>query len=589
MQDDTEPVAALRLLLTILRRRLDEDLVGVRTLRAFEHRRPEVERLLADLDRHIERMQRAAVVTLVGSTGVGKSTLLNALAGTAIAIEGVDRPTTRQPVIYAPPDSDVSALVAEEITRPAGHDSEGGPVIIRHRGLGPGAGHILIDAPDLNSVDLQHRAAVMALAERSDVLVVVLHHQSVVEAASVSFIDAFAGRRRLLFLLNREDELTEPARAQLMAQIRDLAATRWAAPEAPILSLSARAAQTHPEAPSWTAFQRTLGELVSDSAITSVRRLNALGCATRLQAVFRAIGDDAAPDLDKLSDDAAAGLEGLHRRILSEVADRLAGRHADLTNRLCGEAALRWEGPGGWALRAGTASSLGVGLGAALLRRHPVIAAGAAVSSLAADRLQSEWRDVRLADGGGLAPTRTEFDAWYSEALASARLRASRLTGHANGFHLPNSEGLYAQTAECADDSWETLVTRDIPVAAERSLLRFFRVLLDLPVYALAAWVVYRVAVGFVAGTYVGVDFLINAALILLAYLVPVRIVVGRGLAWRARRLLAVVSQRLTDALAARADTNTRLVRAATSAVQAALTRLGTLADTWRGELIGKS
>jgi ABC-type transport system involved in cytochrome bd biosynthesis fused ATPase/permease subunit len=71
----------------------------VAALRAVSARRGELDRLLGDLDRQMGRVQRAAVITLVGATGAGKSTLLNALAGRRIAQEGIDRPTTRRPVI----------------------------------------------------------------------------------------------------------------------------------------------------------------------------------------------------------------------------------------------------------------------------------------------------------------------------------------------------------------------------------------------------------------------------------------------------------------------------------------------------------
>src|SRR5205085_11403944 len=40
------------------------------------------------------------VIMLMGGTGVGKSTFLNALAGAPIASASFTRPTTRDPVVY---------------------------------------------------------------------------------------------------------------------------------------------------------------------------------------------------------------------------------------------------------------------------------------------------------------------------------------------------------------------------------------------------------------------------------------------------------------------------------------------------------
>src|SRR5262245_2607701 len=110
----------LRSRLDTLRQRLHDEIAVVAGLRAVGQRRNELERLLGDLDRQIGRVQRAAVITLVGATGAGKSTLLNALAGRRIAQEGIDRPTTRQPVIYAPHDADVSELAEADVERPEG-------------------------------------------------------------------------------------------------------------------------------------------------------------------------------------------------------------------------------------------------------------------------------------------------------------------------------------------------------------------------------------------------------------------------------------------------------------------------------------
>jgi GTPase Era involved in 16S rRNA processing len=578
-----EGTRELRVRLARLRDELRADVESVADLRAVARRRVEIDDLLSDLERQLERLQRAAVITLVGATGAGKSTLLNALVGRRVAIEGVDRPTTRQPVIHAPRDADLSDLLGAAVARPLGHESEGGPVVAYDDSAGgPWSSQILVDAPDLNSIDEQHRATVQALADRSDVLLVVLHHQSIVEAASASFVDAFAGRRRLLFVLNRVDELTERSRDELLAQVRTIAAERWHAPSAPVIALSARAAQSQPNAPGWAELCRALRDLVKESAIAGSRRLNALGSAARVQELFRELREETESDLAELPDEVAAGFEKLERRSAEDVSARLTLRRADVAELLCAEEAKRWDGPGGWALRSGGLGSFGLGAGALLLRRSPLIAAGAASGALAAERVQKAWREDRMTESAAVVPGAGELEGWYSEALSPARVRAARLTGDPEKLALPSAAEVHARLGAAVEEAWATLLDRDLPAAAERSVLRFLRLLLDLPVYALAGWVVYRVATGFAAGQYAGIDFLVNALLLLIAYLYPLRLLVRRGLRLRARRLLAEVTARTGAVLSLQSESARRAVRDAVSERQEALGRLCALEDTWK-------
>jgi hypothetical protein len=96
---------------------------------------------------------------------------------------------------------------------------------------------------------------------------------------------------------------------------------------------------------------------------------------------------------------------------------------------------------------------------------------------------------------------------------------------------------------------------------------------------------VYQVARGFWTGTYAGLDFLLSAALLLVAYLFVVRFAVHRALGLRARRLLAEVILRTRQALGAHADAGREAVRVTAARYSAALDRLAVLGERWRADL----
>ena len=199
--------------------------------------------------------------------------------------------------------------------------------------------------------------------------------------------------------------------------------------------------------------------------------------------------------------------------------------------------------------------------------------------------MQRALREQRVGDAAALLPGETEFATWFSDALSPARVRVARLTGVPDALGLPGPDAARAAAGSAVEDAWARLVHRELPAAAEHSLLRYVHWLLDLPVYALAIWVLYLVARGFIEGTYVGFDFLMNAALILAAYLFAVRFVVRRGLAWRARRLLADVILRTRRSLGTQADAARTAVQHASEAQTGTLRELATLEANWRAAL----
>ncbi|GAA2330968.1 dynamin family protein [Dactylosporangium salmoneum] len=102
----------------------------------------------------LERLDAPLLVVVGGSTGAGKSTLVNSLIRTPVSPAGVLRPTTRAPVLVCHP-ADMSwfsrANLLPTLTRTSGPSSDPRSLqVVSAPALSPGLA--LLDAPDIDSV-----------------------------------------------------------------------------------------------------------------------------------------------------------------------------------------------------------------------------------------------------------------------------------------------------------------------------------------------------------------------------------------------------------------------------------------------------
>ncbi|MFZ0835211.1 MAG: ABC transporter [Mycobacterium sp.] len=101
-----------------------------------------------------------------GSTGAGKSTLINSLVGAEVSQAGVLRPTTRGPVIVCHPADTrwfTGDRILPQLPRSSGPD---GLRLAPHPGIGPGLA--LLDAPDIDSVVSTNRELAATLLAAAD-------------------------------------------------------------------------------------------------------------------------------------------------------------------------------------------------------------------------------------------------------------------------------------------------------------------------------------------------------------------------------------------------------------------------------------
>ena len=135
-------------------------------------------KLLSQIDDYLlPRVRQSAaplLVALVGSTGAGKSTLVNSIVGTQVSLTGVRRPTTNSPVLACHPDDihwfaenmflpTLPRVRQEGLARP-GRDG----LLVLAASEGMTKGIALLDTPDIDSVVRAHYDFAYQFLDASD-------------------------------------------------------------------------------------------------------------------------------------------------------------------------------------------------------------------------------------------------------------------------------------------------------------------------------------------------------------------------------------------------------------------------------------
>ena len=158
-----------------------------------------------------EQEARPLVVALFGGTGVGKSSLLNRLAGRPIARVGVERPTSTEVTVYL---HEAVKLADLPETLPLDR------VVLQRHGDQTLRDLLWIDAPDIDSTVPTNREAALAWLPHIDLLIYVVSPERYRDDVGWRVLLERGHRHGWMFAMNRWDEGDPLQRDDFLRQVR---------------------------------------------------------------------------------------------------------------------------------------------------------------------------------------------------------------------------------------------------------------------------------------------------------------------------------------------------------------------------------
>jgi hypothetical protein len=272
-------------------------------------------------------------IALAGGSGVGKSTLINALAGASIAEAAAQRPCTMQATVYHHREATSAGLPAELLAtvRQVAHERPE----LRFK--------VLVDTPDLDTFATQNRAATRALLKAAGLVVYVFTPEKYWDERVWTVIREEQRFSACLAVLNKSDTVPAPALERAADEIRRRFA-ELGKPDLPILRVSAarhiaRSDGSLPPASSdparaideFPSFRAYIEYELREGDIARMRTQQRLGVVTHLEEqLARVVPADVPDRLERLSALAETQIDLTSDQLAITLADRIAQIEADL-------------------------------------------------------------------------------------------------------------------------------------------------------------------------------------------------------------------------------------------------------------------
>jgi len=272
--------------------------------------------------------ERPLIVAFFGGTGVGKSSLLNRLAGGQIARVGVQRPTSQEVTLYLHRSCRLADLPDElplDETRIAYHDDDSRRLVA------------WLDLPDIDSVEARHRQLVQAWIPYVDWLVYVVSPERYQDDQGWRFVQQRGGRHAWLFIINQWD--LGGADEQLEDFSRRLRDEGFKAPI--ILRTSCVPGAVDDDFPQ---LEQTIAQAIADYGLERLQQLGSQAREQELSGIGAAYADRLVGCRLSLLQDAWQAVTGQH---LDAISNELALNRALLSRRSEMQATPWWRRRGG--------------------------------------------------------------------------------------------------------------------------------------------------------------------------------------------------------------------------------------------------